>query len=99
MQYAEVISRIYDSLAIIEYEKINEETILIHNIKSSDLSAIAELEALDGFISDFKDITLLIDITRLAGHRKALIEQAGFEAVFDGNLPVFATHKLLKKDV
>lgn len=98
MQYTEVISRIYDSLAIIEYEKINEETILIHNIKSSNLSATAELEALDDFINDFRNVTLLIDITRLAGHRKALIEQAGFNAVFDSNLPVFATHKLLKKE-
>ncbi len=82
-----------DSLVIIEYEKINEETILIHNIKSSNLSATAELEALDDFVNDYKNITLLIDITRLAGHRKALVEQAGFSAIFDGNLPVFATHK------
>lgn len=68
MRYTEVISRIYDSLAIIEYEKINEETMLIHNIKSSNLSATAELEALDDFIGDFGNITLLIDIKRLAGH-------------------------------
>lgn len=96
MRYTEVISRIYDSLAIIEYEKINEGTVLIHNIKSSNISAAEELEALMNFVNEFEEVTILVDITRLAGHRKALIEQVGFVAVFDGNLPVFATHKLSK---
>jgi len=94
MQYTEVINRIYDSLAIIEYEKVNGEMILIHNIKSSSVSANAEQEALEDFVKEFKAYDILVDITRLAGHRKSIVEHVGFVAIFDGNLPVFATHRL-----
>lgn len=98
MKYTEVISRIYDSLAIIEYEKINKEMILIHNIKSSSASANTEQEALEDFVKEFCTYDIFIDITRLAGHRKSIVEHVGFVAIFDGNLPVFATHKLAPKE-
>lgn len=94
MGYTEVISRIYDSLAIVEYEKVNNKTILIHNIKSSSLSSEEELDALEDFVNEFEEYDILVDITRLAGHRKAVIEQVGFVAIFEGDLPVFATHRL-----
>lgn len=96
MKYTEVISRIYNSLAIIEYEKVNREMVLIHNIKSSSESASAEQEALEDFVKEFKAYDILVDITRLAGHRKSIVEHVGFIAIFDGNLPVFATHKLAR---
>lgn len=94
MKYTEVISRIYDSLAIVEYEKVNDDMILIHNIKSSSVSSLAELEALKDFVQEFKEFDVLVDITKLAGHRKAIVEQVGFVAIFEGDLPVFATHRL-----
>ena len=56
MKYTEVISRIYDSLAIVEYEKVNDDMILIHNIKSSSVSSLAELEALKDFVQEFKEL-------------------------------------------
>ena len=97
MKYTEVISRIYDSLAIIEYEKVNNEMILIHNIKSSSASASTEQDALEDFVKEFKTYDILVDITRLAGHRKSIVEHVGFIAIFDGNLPIFATHRLGKR--
>lgn len=48
-------------------------------------------------MKEFRNYDILVDITSLAGHRKSIVEQMGVVAIFEGDLPVFATHRFVKK--
>lgn len=98
MRHIEKIIRTYENMVVIEYEYIDASNIYIRNIKSSFKQEGNGTEALQDFITDFKDCNIYLCATDEHGTDKKILnrwyEKIGFSLCDEVMNNICMTHVL-----
>lgn len=75
MKHIEKVIRTYENMVVIEYEYIDASNIYIRNIKSSFKQEGNGTEALQDFLSEFKDYDIYLCATDEHGTNKEILNR------------------------